>query len=171
MLKVSQTRLKPISFYFCRAKFHHMKYLFIIASVAFFACNMNDKAAGDKSKEAALKDSANYTTIQWLDSTTQNLGNAIEGQVLEITWRFKNTGNKPLIFADVHPGCGCTVADKPNEPVAPGEEGAIKAKFDTNHHTGTNDKKVFVKANNKNKNDEAGGQDVLGFHVEVAEKK
>lgn len=147
-----------------------MKYLVIIASVAFFACtNTDSKTTANKSNEAILKDSSKYTTIQWLDSTTQDLGKAKEGQVIEITWRFKNTGNKPLVFAEVHPGCGCTVADKPEEPIAPGEEGAIKARFDTEGHPGMNDKKVFVKANNKNKNDQE--EDILGFKVQVEKEK
>ncbi len=64
-----------------------------------FACNQTDsKASKAESATAnnAIADSANFTTIQWLDSTTQNIGKVKKGQVVEITWRFKNTGNSGM---------------------------------------------------------------------------
>src|SRR5687768_15114344 len=62
----------------------------------------------------ALQDSANFTTIAWLDSTYQDLGKVEEGQVVDVTFRFKNTGDKPLIIADVSVSCGCTtIPEKP----------------------------------------------------------
>jgi len=155
-----------------------MKYLIpLILSVLFIACGGSDQRASstnpdkDSVKNAAMKDTANYTTIQWLDSIEQNLGTVNEGQVVEITWRFKNTGNKPLIIARVQPGCGCTVAEQPQEPIAPGEEGKIKAKFDSNGHPHTQNKDVFVYANNSNKNNPNMNTNLLKFHIEVTPKK
>lgn len=131
-----------------------------------FACNQTDsKASKAESATAnnAIADSANFTTIQWLDSTTQNIGKVKKGQVVEITWRFKNTGNKPLIIQDVRPGCGCTVADKPEEPIAPGEESVIKSKFDSNNQSeGTHNKMISVLANTVNST-----YHQLNFSVEV----
>ena len=154
-----------------------MKYLFLflIAGV-IAACKSTDKSAttqdaakADSIKMAAIADTANYTTIQWLDSTEQNLGKVNEGQVVEISWRVKNTGDKPLIIGRVQPGCGCTVADQPQEPIAPGKEGVIKAKFDSNGHPNTQNKVVYVYANDKNKNNNE--NDLLKFHIEVTPKK
>jgi hypothetical protein len=146
-----------------------MKLIYIIVAVSLIsACNNPDKPGTTltpKSTEAALKDSANYTTIQWIDPVVQDLGKAKEGQTLAITWKFKNTGDKPLIIADVRPGCGCTLAEKPEQPIAAGAEGEITAKFDTKGRNGEQFKQVFVKANNKNKTGE--GEDVLGFKVNV----
>lgn len=45
---------------------------------------------------------------------------------------FTNTGDKPLIIKRVKPSCGCTVADYPKEPIAPGESGEINVSYDTN---------------------------------------
>ncbi|MER3463889.1 MAG: DUF1573 domain-containing protein [Chitinophagaceae bacterium] len=135
-----------------------MKYIFLalLSGLLLIACNTNDKKAEGRSNkmndslaQKAMSDSTNFTTIQWLDSTTQDLGKINEGQMVEISWRFRNTGNKPLIIANVSPGCGCTVADKPEEPIAPGNEGVIKARFDSKGHPGQATKNVNVRANTK----------------------
>jgi len=94
------------------------------------------------------KDTASFTTIQWIDSI-KDYGKITEGQKLEVLYRFKNTGNKPLIIESVHPSCGCTVADPPKEPVAPGAEGEIKGSFDSNGKSGQQHKTIFVMANTK----------------------
>ncbi len=46
-------------------------------------------------------------------------------------FEFTNTGDAPLIISDVKSSCGCTVPEKPNGPVAPGESSVIKVKYDT----------------------------------------
>lgn len=99
-------------------------------------------------KHTILQDSANYTTIEWIDSTVQNIGKVKEGRIVEVTYRFKNAGTKPLVITDASASCGCTVPEKPEQPIAPGEEGIIKAKFDSNgQHHGEARKTVFVTAN------------------------
>jgi hypothetical protein len=134
-----------------------MKYFFstlLIAGV-LVACNSNDaqttQAKLDSTKRAAIlnaaNDSANFTQIQWIDSLNQQLGKVKEGSVVEVTWKFKNSGTKPLIVSNVSASCGCTVAEKPEEPIAPGSEGVIKAKFDSKDRQGTQNKEVYVLAN------------------------
>ncbi|HVG40723.1 MAG TPA: DUF1573 domain-containing protein [Chitinophagaceae bacterium] len=138
-----------------------MKYILItlLSTTLLYACNSGDASATkdgeDSVKRAqaieAASDSANYTTIEWIDSTAQNLGKLKEGQVAEVTWRFKNTGDKPLIILSANPSCGCTLAEKPEQPITPGGEGVIKAKFDTKSQgVGTKEKTVMVQTNTKN---------------------
>ena len=99
----------------------------------------------------ALEDSANFTTIDWLDSTYQDLGKVEEGQVVDVAFRFKNTGDKPLIIGDIAVSCGCTtIPEKPKSPFDPGEEGVIKAKFDSKNMAGERLREVFVTANTIN---------------------
>jgi hypothetical protein len=64
-----------------------------------------------------------------LDSTSKNFGRITEGQKLEVSYKFRNSGDQPLIIEKVQPSCGCTVAEQPTEPIAPGNEGVIKALF------------------------------------------
>src|SRR5215203_2440748 len=72
----------------------------------------------------------NLTTIQWLDSV-KSVGKIKNGEKVQISFRFKNTGTKQLVITSVIVSCGCTVADKPDQPIAPGEEGTIKAEFNS----------------------------------------
>jgi hypothetical protein len=136
---------------------------FFLAIVIFWGCGGGKQQIA---MDAALKDSANFTTIRWLDSTNKNFGKIEEGQKLEVTFRFINSGNKPLVISRVQPSCGCTVAEQPTEPIAPGGEGMIKAVFDSEHHTGTNHKTLFIFANTK-----VTQSNEVRFAVEVEKKK
>ncbi len=131
--------------------------LIISAAAALVACNSNgnNKTAGDAPlsdslKQQALKDSSNFTTVTWVDSTFKDLGDVKTGQVVEIPFVVKNTGDKPLIISSVQPGCGCTVAEKPEKPVLPGKEEKIVAKFNSEGQSeGSHTKTVVVTANTK----------------------
>ena len=46
-------------------------------------------------------------------------------------FKFKNTGDAPLIVSAVKSSCGCTVPKKPTAPILPGENGEIEVKYDT----------------------------------------
>ncbi|MFI5133778.1 MAG: DUF1573 domain-containing protein [Chitinophagales bacterium] len=126
-----------------------MKKLLIILVVitGISACQSGDKKADAGANDNALKDTSNYTTIQWLDSAVSNLGKVKEGDVVNVAFRFKNTGNKNLVITDVSVGCGCTVPEKPKEPFVPGQEGVIKAKFNSEGRPGSNTKEIYVTAN------------------------
>jgi len=90
-----------------------MKYVFLFSIIGLVAaCHNMDNQSGnteagrkDSIRAAAMADTANFTTIQWLDSIQQKVGKKVnEGQVVEISWHFKNTGNRPLIIDRVEPG-------------------------------------------------------------------
>jgi hypothetical protein len=57
-----------------------------------------------------------------------------------------------LLVTNVHAQCGCTTPDPPKEPIAPGAEGVIKAKFNSTNFSGHVTKEVYVEANNSNRN-------------------
>jgi hypothetical protein len=150
-----------------------MKRLFIpvMIIITLIGCNAENNtsdqsnSAGSSASENqvnAIEDSANYTSLQWIDPIDQELGKVQEGQVVEISWKFKNTGNKPLVITSVSASCGCTVADKPEQPIAPGKEGTIKAKFDSKGRSGMEHKNVYVMANTKQLQDHQ-----LSFRLEV----
>ncbi len=96
-------------------------------------------------------DESNLTSIQWLDSS-KSMGKVTEGGTLKINYRFKNSGSKPLVIEKVEPGCGCTVADYPKQPIAPGQEGEITAEFDTKGRVGVQKKNITVYANTREHN-------------------
>ena len=117
-----------------------------VISALVAGCNGNSSAAG---VQAVLADSARYTTIEWLDSAQKDFGKIPEGQKLQVAFRFRNTGTMPLVIARVQPSCGCTIAEQPREPIAPGGECQIKATFNSQGRTGINHKTLFVTANTK----------------------
>lgn len=128
-----------------------------MVTVCLLACNVSDKgnaADGAPKNEgaAALKEGAKSTTLEWLDPVEQNLGELKQGQVAEISWKFKNTGSSPLYITNVHAQCGCTTPEPPREPIAPGEVGTIKATFNSSNFSGHVTKEVYVEANNSNRN-------------------
>jgi uncharacterized protein DUF1573 len=142
-----------------------MRYLLtcLLAAILVGSCNSNDKngTAGAAGQAKAATDS---TTIQWLDSA-KDFGKIQEGQQLAVTFRFKNTGDKPLVIERVQPSCGCTVAEQSSAPVAPGNEGQVKATFNSQGRTGVNHKTLFVYANTKGSPNSS-----LQFVVEVEKK-
>ena len=144
-------------------------FVFILTSIIISCNTITDKKAATAalaSNDNALKDSANFTSIQWIDSLSKNFGKIQEGQKLAVTYSFKNIGNKPLIIGKVQPSCGCTIAEQPTEPIAPGQVGEIKASFNSEGRVGPNHKTLFVTANTK------GTQSFeLHFDVEVLKKK
>ena len=124
--------------------------LAIVSSLV--ACKSSDKKAPEEVhltkelKEKAAADTANYTSIEWLDPSPLNLGKLKKDQSVEVTFRFRNSGTKNLIIEDVIATCGCTIPEKPEKPFAPGEEGIIKAKFNGSGN-GTIMKQIKVIAN------------------------
>ncbi|MBI5371514.1 MAG: DUF1573 domain-containing protein [Sphingobacteriales bacterium] len=144
--------------------------LIVLAALSVAACKNVDKkeapveTLAKNQIEKAVADSSSFTTIQWLDSTTQALGKLTKGKEIEITWRFKNSGDKNLVIENVSASCGCTIPEKPEKPFAPGEEGVIKAKFNGSG-SGSITKQVTVIANTKNTSTH-----ILTFTGEVSEK-
>ena len=135
-----------------------MKKFFLLSalSLSLIACKQSDKKqaptdADVQKKEAlqaAMADTANLTEIQWIDSVDRKLGKLKANESIDIIWRFKNVGTKPLVIENATASCGCTVPEKPEQPIAPGQEGVIKATFNGSGQ-GTILKQVHVYGNLK----------------------
>jgi len=133
-----------------------MKQLIVLSTfiALLTACGNADKKTKEASTPASTEqagaavDTANLTTVLWLDSV-QNFGKVTDGEKVMITFHFKNTGTKPLIIANVQASCGCTVPSKPDEPIAPGAEGKITAEFNSQGRVGKASKYVNVTLNTK----------------------
>ena len=126
----------------------------------------NSDSSGVAMKKSPMSDTANYTTIEWLDSTYLDKGKVVKGQDVEIVYNFRNSGDKPLVIVNAAPQCGCTVTDIPKEPITPGEVGKIRAKFSSkNQMAGEHRKSIAVTANTKPE-----ATTNLSFRVEVTDK-
>ncbi len=69
------------------------------------------------------------------------------GAVVTHEFSFINNGKVPLIISDVRSTCGCTVADWPKTPIAPGAGGVIPVRFDTKNKNGNQNKPITITAN------------------------
>lgn len=100
--------------------------------------------------EHVVRDTVPETTIKWIDSTFRDLGVVRDKDSALISFRFKNTGDKPLIVRSVKTTCGCTVADTLHKPVLPGKESRILLKFYSQGQAiAMHEKHVYVVTNTK----------------------
>lgn len=86
------------------------------------------------------------TTIEY-ENNKFDFGTINEGEVVKHIFKFKNTGNEPLLITNAKGSCGCTVPTWPKEPVAPGASAEIKVEFNSKGKPGRQSKKVTVTAN------------------------
>lgn len=128
--------------------------MILLIGAATVACNarksdkgvddaVTEKADAEKQMAAAMLDT---TTVQLIDSA-YNFGTITEGEKVTFNFRFKNTGTKPLVIANATASCGCTIPEKPEKPIAPGETGFIKVVFNSAGKLNHNEKHITVNAN------------------------
>ena len=79
-----------------------------------------------------------------------NYGKIEKGANGTRVFKFKNEGTEPLVLNSVRASCGCTTPKWTREPIAPGAEGNITVKYDTNR-MGNFHKTVTVNSNATNK--------------------
>jgi hypothetical protein len=83
------------------------------------------------------------------DKLEHDYGTIDKGSDGNCVFTFTNKGQKPLVLSNVRASCGCTVPQWPREPIAPGEKGEIKVKYNTNI-VGTFNKSITVNSNAAN---------------------
>ena len=87
------------------------------------------------------------TTAMTFNETEFDFGTVDQGEKVSHTYKFKNTGEEPLILSNAKGSCGCTVPKWPREPIAPGGEGEITVEFDSKNKSGARNQKVTITAN------------------------
>ena len=104
-------------------------------------------SAFDKKTPEAPKVDPDKVTQMAFQETSFDFGAVQEGEKVNHTFKFKNTGDKPLIISDARGSSGCTVPQWPKEPIPPGEEGKIKVEFNSKGKSGKQTKFVTLTAN------------------------
>lgn len=101
--------------------------------------------------------------ITW-DKNTHDFGDITQGEKVEHTFKFTNTGSEPLVITNVEVTCGCTTPKGwPRDPINPGGKGEITVQFDSTHKIGRQNKVATVISNS--------GNSQITFSVNVLEKK
>jgi hypothetical protein len=122
-----------------------------VATMALTSCNEKAESASidqeNLTAAAANKEVAgNFPEMTFME-TEYDFGTVEEGAEVEHEYKFTNTGNAPLIVVNAKGSCGCTVPTWSKEPIAPGAEGSMLVKFNTNGKPNAQTKTVTIKAN------------------------
>ncbi len=105
-----------------------------------------ESSANGDSSEAKKEEQLATTQISFAENS-HNFGKINEGEIVEHTFVFKNTGTAPLIIRDAKASCGCTIPEWTKEPVQPGQEGKLEVKYNSSGKEGKINKTVTVFAN------------------------
>ncbi len=90
--------------------------------------------------------------VMTFETKTHDFGTLHEGDVVKYVYKFKNTGDAPLIINKIRASCGCTVPSGwKKEPIMPGESGEFTVQFNTRNKIHKQRKTVTVYCNTKNK--------------------
>lgn len=125
------------------------KYIGSIFLLALFACGGEEEGSGVNSEgtsslvageatgdagstseqtlSAPILDQG-VTSIEYIE-VKHDFGNVRYPSENLYTFKFKNTGDTPLVIESAQASCGCTVPNKPEEPIAPGEIGEMDVIF------------------------------------------
>ena len=101
------------------------------------------------------------------EKKTHEFGDIVQGDKVEETFKFANTGNEPLIITNVQVTCGCTTPKGwPRDPIPPGGKAEITVGFNSAGKMGRQNKVVTIVSNAANPD---GAQ--ISFTANVLEKK
>src|SRR5687768_12376413 len=106
-----------------------MKKLLVFA--AFLVGNSGAVLAQETAKPVSIEQQVATGAIITFDSAKYDFGQIHQGDKVNHTFTFKNTGTQPLIVSNVFTTCGCTVSEWTKTPVLPGKTGILKASFDS----------------------------------------
>lgn len=100
------------------------------------------------------------------DKEEHDFGTIKQGDKVAYVFPFKNTGEADLVITDARSSCGCTVPEKPEGPIKPGESGKITVVFNSAGKHGEVTKTITVDCNIKE------GSKILKIkaNIEVPEK-
>jgi hypothetical protein len=137
--------------------FKTINYTLLLVATAF---TLNSCDSGEKTSSA--KDTAIVATpvteakpetspmaltkLEFLESSF-DFGKIDEGKKVEHVFKFKNTGENPLVLQDARASCGCTIPEYTKDTIAPGSEGQMKVIYDSANKEGQINKTVTVTAN------------------------
>ncbi len=131
------------------------KYIFLCA-VLFASAQLFAQQASSTAKGPVIS----------FEKSTHDFGDIQQGDKVEHTFKFSNTGTEPLIITNVQVTCGCTVPAWPRDPIMPGQKSEITVAFNSAGKHGKQNKVVTVVSNAINSD---GGQ--ISFTTNVLDRK
>ncbi|MBT30121.1 MAG: hypothetical protein CMO01_10720 [Thalassobius sp.] len=141
-------------------------------AAAFVSCEnkktgVSEETTAVSSSESAPKTEASkaeadkkYANFEF-EETVHDFGTIAKGEVVKHVFKFKNTGEAPLMISDIKTTCGCTTPQYTKDPVGPGESGEILVQFNSAGKAGVINKRVTIYANVD------GGTDVVSIKCKI----
>lgn len=121
--------------------------LFLLVCILFVSCDIRRQSKVEDDSATAFEHAKKDTTsVQVIDSF-YNFGKVMEGGNVVHDFQFINTGQKSLVIENAVASCGCTIAEKPEMPVLPGDTSFIKVIFNSTGKAGHNEKRITVTSN------------------------
>lgn len=111
----------------------------LITLIFILAASFYSYAQGSKTISGAV--------IAW-DKSTHDFGDVFQGDKVEHTFRFTNTGNRDLVITNIEVTCGCTTPKGwPRDPIAPGGSGELTVAFNSAGKIGKQNKVITITSN------------------------
>lgn len=133
-----------------------MKHFFVLISLLILNISLFGQTA----------EKVSGPVIAW-EKSTHDFGDMAQGDKVEQTFKFTNTGNEPLVITNVEVTCGCTLPKSwPRDPIMPGSKGEITLAFNSTGKLGKQNKVVTIVSNASNPD----GKQIV-FTANVLEKK
>ncbi|HIE44954.1 MAG TPA: DUF1573 domain-containing protein [Flavobacteriaceae bacterium] len=132
--------------------------LLAIIAITFVSCkeDVTKKIKQENLKKAKVQNKklnrADAPVIEFYEKV-HDFGEINEGDIVETTFKFKNTGKSELVITKIKASCGCTVPSNwSREPLMPGQEGEFTVKFNSKNKPNSQSKTITVTCNtNKGK--------------------
>ncbi len=115
-----------------------------VAGACFGQAGCDNRQQAETSKTVV---SEKMPRITFAETGIYDFGALTEGDTVEHTFAFTNTGQFPLIINNITASCGCTTPEWPREPVAPGAKSSIRVRFNSRGKMGQQSKSITVFAN------------------------
>lgn len=64
-----------------------------------------------------------------INEETHDFGKVKQGVPVTYNFEIKNISDKPIVIANATASCGCTVPEKPEQPIEPGKVGLLKVQY------------------------------------------
>ena len=96
------------------------------------------------------------------NETVHDFGELKKGDKAEVEFEIRNEGNVDLVIIDAKASCGCTVPEKPSEPIKPGASAKMKVVFSATS-AGLQSKNVTLTTNTE------AGSEILTVKANVTE--
>tara|TARA_B100001115_G_scaffold180093_1_gene171875 strand:+ start:55 stop:507 length:453 start_codon:yes stop_codon:yes gene_type:complete len=131
-------------------------YMLIVGIICFMSISCDNNPTKKINQQNLLEteerlEQESVLPILKFDFDTYDFGEVTDGEIVEVDYTFKNTGESNLIIYDASASCGCTVPEYPKDKeIKPGESGVIKARFDSSGQTGKQVKSITLTTNTKN---------------------